>query len=274
MPTARRRRRIRIGLTAAGAAVLMAATGGAAMGWVMGGTTEAISSYKKTAASTLPKSDGGPKMSASATDAGTTTTSAAVSTATPTPEFFPANNTIQWSTSIAPGQALSGVSIRNGDTDTNLIAHLSARGTGGSWIPVASMTVSPGREAIVNPPPGNYAMELVASPVTMPYDRIASLARSPAVRFPLEALPQGSMPRVRFAVSDGRIDRLPDPASSGARKSHAEAPRFVTKRPAIRSEHEEEASDDASPTEMPTASPAGPEPAADASERSEDVVET
>lgn len=138
-----------------------------------------------------------------------------------TAAWFPANNTVQWATSAAPGQALSGVSVRNGDQDMNLIAHLSARAANGGWIPVASMTISPGRESILRPPAGDYAMQLVASPIDMPYDRIAALPKSPPTTFALTPQTPSAIPSVRFDVSEGVVKRLPDPNAAGTRTTRA-----------------------------------------------------
>jgi hypothetical protein len=213
-----------MGMVGVAAITLMAASGGTAMGWMMGGTTEAIETYKKTAITKVPTADATTSTLVNLpTATGPATTPATIAPPSmaapaPVPAFFPANNTIQWATSVAPGQALSGVSVRNGDTDTNLIAHLTARAVDGSWTPVASMTVSPGRESVLRPPAGEYAMQLVASPTTMPYDRIASIPRSPAVNFSLAPQAQGAMPAVRFSVSKGRIDRLPDPTATASRR--------------------------------------------------------
>jgi hypothetical protein len=216
MPTTRRSRRIRIGLAGAAAMVLAAASAGGAMGWVMGGTTEAISAYKTKAVTAVPE-----KAVIEPVEPAAATVAVVTEPASRTAAWFPANNTVQWATSAAPGQALSGVSVRNGDQDMNLIAHLSARAANGGWIPVASMTISPGRESILRPPAGDYAMQLVASPIDMPYDRIAALPKSPPTSFALAPQNPSAIPSVRFDVSEGVVKRLPDPNATGARTTRA-----------------------------------------------------
>lgn len=190
------------------------------MGWVMGGTTEAISDYKSKAVAAVPEKNVIDPVEPAA-DTVTVVTEPAPRTAA----WFPANNTVQWATSAAPGQALSGVSVRNGDQDMNLIAHLSARAANGGWIPVASMTISPGRESILRPPTGDYAMQLVASPVDMPYDRIAALPKSPPTTFALTPQTPSTIPSVRFDVSEGVVKRLPDPNAMETRATRATNPK-------------------------------------------------
>lgn len=230
MPTARRRRRIRMGMAGLAAVTLTAASGGAAMGWVMGGTTADIETYKRSVTTRVPSAgrSSSSLVSLPSNGASSPATMAMAAIPQPAPAYFPANNTVQWATSVAPGQALSGISVRNGDTDTNLIAHFTARAVDGSWMPVASMTISPGRESVLHPPAGEYAMQLVASPITMAYDRIASIPRSPAVNFVLPPQSPSATPSVRYSISRGRIDRLPDPSMGAA--STEMATRSVTGR--------------------------------------------
>lgn len=217
MPEARRRRRqkrIRIGLAGLAAISLTAASAGGAMGWMVGGTTSTIAEYKATPKTPIPRAGTGESVRPAA--ASIQTIEPAADEATGPTAYFPENNTVQWSTTVAPGQSLSAISVRNGDQKVNLIAHLAARGTAGGMIPVASMTVSPGREAVIRPPSGEYAMQIVTSPVNMPYDRIATLPRSAPAMFGLAPQDVKAVPAVRFEVSKGIIRRLPDPNAASA----------------------------------------------------------
>jgi len=199
---------------------LVAATAGGAMGWIMGGTTDAIREYDRKAESSVPEtgsttivSDDAPS---SAVDAAPTTTPPAA--AFPADAWVPVHNAIQWATPVVAGQPLSGLSLRNGDQDVILVAHLATRAMNGAWMPVASMTVSPGREGILHPPPGDYSMTLVAAPVGMAFDRVASLPHSPATLFRMDpvASPSAIEP-VRFSISKGVIKRLPSPTAARGR---------------------------------------------------------
>lgn len=212
MPQARRRRRIRIGILGVASITLIAASAGGTMGWMMGGTTESIRQFEKSAKRTVPNTSGQgiiPTAEA-ATMPPTERTAAQELTAN---AWIPVNNTIQWTTPVAPGQPLSGLSIRNGDQDINLIAHLAAMSTTGIWIPVASMTIAAGREGIIHPPAGQYSMTLVAAPKGMAFERVATLKPSPATLFRMDPVqPSSGMGEpIRFSVSKGIIQRLTDP---------------------------------------------------------------
>lgn len=211
MPQARRRRRIRVGILGVASITLIAASAGGTMGWMMGGTTESIRQFEKTTKRTVPNTSG--RGIIPAADAATIPVTGASSPAIPADAWIPVNNTIQWTTPVAPGQPLSGLSIRNGDQEVNLIAHLAAMSTTGAWIPVASMTIAAGREGIIHPPAGQYSMTLVAAPKGMAFERVASLKPSPATLFRMDPVPPSStvVEPVRFSVSKGVVQRLPDP---------------------------------------------------------------
>lgn len=193
---------------------LTAASAGGAMGWVMGGTSSTIKEYKSRTLVPVPMAGSNDRVERDAVQAYSVSTLPKNDAPEPVKAWFPDNNTVQWSTTVAPGQPLSAISLRNGDQSVNLIAHLTARGTNGGMVPVASMTVSPGRESVLHPPAGDYAMEIVTSPIDMPYDRIASLPRSRPASFSLPAQDHNAIPSVRFEVSKGIIRRLPDPNAS------------------------------------------------------------
>lgn len=185
------------------------------MGWMMGGTTESIRQFEKTAKRTVP-STSGHGIIPTADAAPVPITGPAPTPVLPADAWIPVNNTIQWTTPVAPGQPLSGLSIRNGDQDMNLIAHLAAMSTAGAWLPVASMTIAAGREGIIHPPAGQYSMTLVAAPKDMAFERVASLKPSAATLFRMDPVPPSSNigEPVRFSVSKGIIQRLPDPMRS------------------------------------------------------------
>lgn len=217
--TRRRHRRIRIGLAGIAALGLTAASAGGAMGWMIGGTTATIAEYKSRPVASVPRAGSHSDTGIAPVTTRAVMTAEASGSASPIPAkaWFPENNTVQWATAVAPGQQLSGISLRNGDQAVNLIAHLTARGTTGGMVPVASMTVSPGREAVLHPPAGDYAMEIVTSPVDMPYERVGTLPRSKPASFTLPTQDQNAIPTVRFEVSQGVIRRLPDPTAGSTR---------------------------------------------------------
>ncbi len=198
------------------------------MGWVMGGTTSTIRQYKSQTLVPIPMAGSNDRVERETVRAHTVSTMEQPRTPEPVEAWFPDNNTVQWSTSVAPGQPLSGISLRNGDQSVNLIAHLTARGTNGGMVPIASMTVSPGRESVLHPPAGDYAMEIVVSPIDMPFDRIASLPRSKPASFALPAQDPNVVPSVRFEVSKGVIRRLPDPNARMDVASDEEPRRYRT----------------------------------------------
>lgn len=214
MPQARRRRTIRIGILGVASITLIAASAGGTMGWMMGGTTQSIRQFEKSAKRTVPNTSGrGIIPTAEAATMPPTDQTPAQEQELPANAWIPVNNTIQWTTPVAPGQPLSGLSIRNGDQDINLIAHLAAMSTTGAWIPVASMTIAAGREGIIHPPAGQYSMTLVAAPKGMAFERVATLKPSPATLFRMDPVqPSSGMGEpIRFSVSKGIIQRLPDP---------------------------------------------------------------
>ena len=212
MPQARRRRRIRIGILGVASITLIAASAGGTMGWMMGGTTESIRQFEKSVKRTVPNASGR-GIIPTADAASLPVAGQSPMQALPADAWIPVNNTIQWTTPIAPGQPLSGLSIRNGDQDVSLIAHLAAMSTTGTWMPVASMTIAAGREGIIHPPAGQYSMTLVAAPKGMAFERVATLKPSPATLFRMDPVPpsSGVGEPIRFSVSKGIIQRLPDP---------------------------------------------------------------
>jgi hypothetical protein len=229
---ATRRRRIRIGMIGATALALGAAGIAGAMGWVMGGTTEAIRDYDRRTESTTAKDPVRIVESDPATVPAATTVPLAAPRY-PADAWVPVNNAIQWASPIPPGTPLSGLSVRNGDQDVHLVVHLAARSTAGGWIPVASMTVAAGREGILHPPAGDYSMTLVAAPVGMAFDRVAGLPASPATTFRMDpTLRQGGIEPVRFSVSKGTVRRLPVPASARPDRSMPKRPSATTTRAA------------------------------------------
>jgi len=219
MPHTRRRRRIRIVLLGAASIALVAASAAGTMGWLMSGTTASIREFDRKAEAAVPAA--GATRIVSSEDAieptsAITDRSGTMPAALPANAWIPVNNAIQWTTPVAPGQPLSGLSVRNGDADVTLIAHLAARAANGAWTPIASMTVAPGKEAILHPPAGDYSMTLVAAPVGMAFDQIAGLKPSPATVFRMNPVVQpasGTEP-VRFSISKGVVKRLPVPGGS------------------------------------------------------------
>lgn len=137
-----------------------------------------------------------------------------------TAAWFPAHNSVSWNVSLAPGQSMSGLSVRNAYADRNLVVILNAVGTDGRWIRAGVVNVAAGREAAVHPPTGSYAMTVIQLPVAMAYSDMDRAPASPAVYFDLtDAETADSTPATRFQVADGRVDRLPDLATYASREA-------------------------------------------------------
>lgn len=125
--------------------------------------------------------------------------------------WFPENNTVRWDVSLAPGQSMSGLSVRNTHTDRNLVIVLNAIGSTGEWIRAGVVNVAAGREAVVHPPTGSYSMTVLSMPVTMPYSELERASTSRTVYFDLlDPETADTQPVTRFQIADGEPQRLPD----------------------------------------------------------------
>lgn len=221
MPHVRRRKRIRIGLVAAAMMSIGSASAGTAMGWVMGGTNEALNQYGRTAKTPVPEFGTSAKNPPPAM---TSTTPVQSGPALPPDAWVPRNNAVQWAVQVPPAQPLSGVVVHNADPRSNLIAHFSAMNASGGWVPVASMTVTPRSDAVLHPPAGDYAMTLVSAPVGMTYDQVARIRPSPATMMRLLPVVSGSgdMEPVKLMVAGGTVRQGSASAAQIARKTPAE----------------------------------------------------
>lgn len=134
--------------------------------------------------------------------------------------WFPEHNSVRWDVSLAPGQEMSGLSVRNTRTDRNLVLILSAVGSDGQWIRAGVVNVAAGREAVVHPPTGSYAMTVLQLPLDMPYSDLEQAETSRTAYFDLtDAETAASTPVTRFQIADGQPDRLPDLTTYAARAS-------------------------------------------------------
>lgn len=132
--------------------------------------------------------------------------------------WFPANNTVHWDVSLAPGQSMSGLSIRNTHSDRNLVVVLNAIAPNGEWIRAGVINVAAGREGIVHPPTGSYAMTVLSLPTTTPYEQLDRATASETVYFDLlDPESADTQPATRFQVADGQPQRLPDLATYASR---------------------------------------------------------
>ncbi len=231
MPHARRRKRIRIGLAAATFMSLGAASAGTAMGWVMGGTEEAIRQFETRAKSPVADSGNGGAATPPAPPVSASPTSVEAETAYGKDAWTPQNNTVQWSVPIPPAQPLSGVVIHNAEERTNVIAHFALRNTSGAWTPIASMTIAPRSDAVLHPPAGDYSMTIVSAPVGMTFDQVARLKPSAATMLRLLPVTMGSSDGepVRMMVAEGVVK--PGAADPNA-STTALASRTTVRRPA------------------------------------------
>jgi hypothetical protein len=186
----------------AGATALVFASG-MASGMLVDGTSETIQAYRSaTVSRPTPRRSPVP----ASYQRQPAQTAPAVVTA-----WFPEHNSVRWDLSLAPGQDMSGLSIRNAHTDCNLVVVLNAVGADGRWIRAGVVNVAAGREAIVHPPTGSYAMTVVQLPLDMAYSDMARAPTSRTVYFNLtDAETATSLPVTRFQVADGQPDRLPD----------------------------------------------------------------
>lgn len=128
-----------------------------------------------------------------------------------TDAWFPDNNTMTWDIGLAPGQSLSGLSVRNSDSANNMIATLYVLAADGRWIRAGLLHVRAGHEAVVHPPVGSYAMTYTTVARTTPYASSLNRSASRVVYFDL-ADPEtaGEPPQTRFASVAGTPKRLPD----------------------------------------------------------------
>jgi len=138
--------------------------------------------------------------------------------------WFPENSSVRWDVSLAPGQDMSGLSIRNAHTDRNLVVILNAVGSDGQWIRAGIVNVAAGREAAVHPPTGSYAMTVVQLPLTMAYSDMERAPTSRTVYFDLaDAETADSVPVTRFQFADGQTSRLPDLTTYASREGGRDA---------------------------------------------------
>lgn len=222
MPNVRRRKRIRIGLVAAAMMSIGSASAGTAMGWVMGGTNEALNQFERTAKTPVPEY-GTSARNLPPTPVATVPTKSEPTL--PSDAWVPRNNAVQWAVQVPPAHPLSGVVVHNADPRSNLIAHFAAMDASGRWIPVASMTVSPRSDAVLHPPAGDYSMTLVSAPVGMTYDQVARIKPSPATMMRLLPVVSGSddMEPVKLVVAGGTVRQKA--ASDVQVARHAPTPR-------------------------------------------------
>lgn len=141
----------------------------------------------------------------------------AMTTAVMTDEWFPENNTMNWDIGLAQGQSLSGLSVRNSDSVSNMIATLYVLAADGRWIRAGLLHVRAGHEAVVHPPVGSYAMTYTTVAKTTPYASSLNRSASRVVYFDL-ADPEAANeePQTRFASMSGTPTRLPDLRSYGS----------------------------------------------------------
>ena len=198
----------------AGATALVFASG-MASGMLVDGTSETLQAYRTQIAAPA-------RVAVSRTPVQVSYRQQPVTAAsTPSPmqaAWFPEHNSVRWDVSLAPGQDMSGLSVRNAHTDRNLVVVLNAVGSDGQWIRAGLINVAAGREAVVHPPTGSYAMTVLQLPLTMAYTDLERAETSRTVYFDLtDAETAASIPVTRFQVSDGQASRLPDLTTYAAR---------------------------------------------------------
>jgi len=192
--------------TMVGAAGLVFASG-MASGMLVDGTSKTLQTYRSTVAE-RPR----PRRSPVLVSYQPTQSPQRAQVAAPVDAaWFPENSSVHWDVSLAPGQDMSGLSLRNAHDDRNLVVVLNAVGSDGQWVRAGVVNVAAGREAAIHPPTGSYAMTVLQLPLTMAYSDLERATASRTVYFDL-ADPEtaATVPVTRFQIVDGQPDRLPD----------------------------------------------------------------
>lgn len=193
-----------------GTAALVFASG-MASGMFVDGTSETILAYRTQAVATPRHQTVTRAMAISYEQPARSAVAPAMARPAIGTAWFPEHNSVRWDVSLAPGQDMSGLSIRNAHSDRNLVVILNAVGQSGEWIRAGIVNVAAGREAVVHPPTGSYAMTVVAMPLDMPYDDMERAATSQTAYFDLmDAEGADTVPVTRFQVTNGEPQRLPD----------------------------------------------------------------
>lgn len=122
--------------------------------------------------------------------------------------FFPDNNTVEWSTSLAPGETPTPLDVSNESQENNQRVLFYAVGR---LVPrlTATLYIRAGQKALVHLPLGHYRVDVASSPVTMSWEKAQAIVAIARDAFGLPADDQQNVPRNRLIVSaEGKVSFL------------------------------------------------------------------
>lgn len=161
---------------------------GVAAGMAADGSLEMINAYQVRQLKLAATADVRPRKPSSATIGA--------------PASFPENNTLEWSTSLAPGETPAPLDVLNESEATNkrilfyAIGKLAPRLT-------ATLYVRAGQKALVHLPLGRYRVDVASTAMTMPWENAQSVAPVTVYAFSLPADDQENDPSNHLTLDNG-----------------------------------------------------------------------